>query len=72
MRSDCARRLRTGSPRTRKASDAHAVSAMSAHLGERCAIFVTRALSAAGDYLDTLSRQWDRRLDRLRAFVERD
>ena len=45
---------------------------MSAHLGERCAIFVTRALSAAGDYLDTLSRQWDRRLDRLRAFVERD
>ena len=31
-----------------------------------------RALSAAGDYLDTLSRQWDRRIDRLRALVERD
>ena len=31
-----------------------------------------RALSAAGDYLDTLSRQWDHGIDRLRALVERD
>ncbi len=30
----------------------------------------TTALTAASDYLDTLSRQWDRRIDRLRAFVE--
>ena len=29
-----------------------------------------QSLTAAGDYLGALSRQWDRRIDRLRALVE--
>jgi len=32
----------------------------------------TPALRAAGDYLGSLSRHWDDRIDRLRAFVEDD
>lgn len=30
----------------------------------------TRSLTAAQDYLGALSQRWDRRIDRLRAFVE--
>lgn len=29
-----------------------------------------KSLTAAGDYLNRLSRRWDRRIDRLRDFVE--
>jgi DNA-binding transcriptional ArsR family regulator len=29
-----------------------------------------QSLTAAGDYLDVLSRRWDRRIERLRAFVD--
>lgn len=29
-----------------------------------------KSLTSAGDYLNRLSRRWDRRIDRLRAFVE--
>jgi DNA-binding transcriptional ArsR family regulator len=39
---------------------------------ERIWTVQTASLMAAGDHLATLSARWDRRIDRLRAFVEED
>jgi len=64
-------------PATRQAAAKHLLLLESAGLvsstkrgRERIWSVHPQSLTAAGDYLDSLSRQWDRRIDRLKAFVE--
>lgn len=66
-------------PATRQAAAKHLLLLESAGLvssakqgRERIWSVRPQSLTAAGDYLSTLSRQWDRRIDRLRAFLEQD
>jgi DNA-binding transcriptional ArsR family regulator len=64
-------------PATRQAAAKHLLQLESARLvtsakrgRERIWTVQPKSLTAAGDYLGGLSRQWDRRIDRLRALVE--
>lgn len=76
----CSTSTLTGAiPATRQAAAKHLLLLESAGLvssakqgRERIWSVRPQSLTAAGDYLSTLSRQWDRRIDRLRAFLEQD
>jgi DNA-binding transcriptional ArsR family regulator len=64
-------------PATRQAAGKHLQLLESAGLvtsakrgRERIWTLNPNSLTVAGDYLNGLSRRWDRRIDRLRAFVE--
>ncbi|CAJ1584141.1 metalloregulator ArsR/SmtB family transcription factor [[Mycobacterium] wendilense] len=66
-------------PATRQAATKHLAVLETAGLvrsekrgRERIWTLQPESLTAAGDYLDALSRRWDQRIDRLRAFVETD